>query len=103
MVATAAMRAGWWSALRADYPISAKSDLPHPETSAKVIMIDPSQSEIRIAKAARALAMVAKAVRSSEVVPFELFEEAAGAGGFGEKNLELVAAGSALPTFSASF
>ncbi len=150
LVATAAMRAGWWSAQRDDYPITVKSghsvseviispgeihysgierpnvlvvvsedgygkagpylasmtpddtvfvvaDLPRPDTAAEVITIDPNQSDVRIAKAARALAMVAKAVQTSGVVPFELFEESAGEGGFGEKNLELVAAGVGLP------
>lgn len=83
--------------MTADDTAFVAADLPHPETAAKVITIDPNQSDVRISEAARALAMVSKAVQSSEVVPFELFEESAGEGGFGEKNLEPVAAGVALP------
>ena len=58
--------------------------------------LDPAASEARIPKASLALALVAHAVERSRVVPFDLFEETAGEGGFGEKNLELLAAGVAL-------
>ncbi len=69
-----------------------------PETAAKVVTIDHSSSETRIPKASLALAMVANAVSNTGVVPFELFEATAGEGGFGDKNLELIAAGLALGT-----
>ena len=67
-----------------------------PETAAEVVALDPAASEARIPKASLALALVAHAVERSRVVPFDLFEETAGEGGFGEKNLELLAAGVAL-------
>ncbi len=67
-----------------------------PETAATVVVLDPAASEARIPKASLALALVAHAVERSGVVPFDLFEETAGEGGFGEKNLELIAAGIAL-------
>jgi Pyruvate/2-oxoacid:ferredoxin oxidoreductase gamma subunit len=69
-----------------------------PETKAQVVTIDPASSETRIPKASLALAMVAHAVSKSGVVPFDLFEATAAEGGFGEKNLELVAAGLTLGT-----
>ena len=67
--------------------------LEHPVTEAQVIVLDPAQSDVRIPRASLALAMVAKAVHHTGVVPFDLFEESAGEGGFGEKNLALVTAG----------
>ena len=67
-----------------------------PDTAAKVIVVDPASSEKRIPKASLALAMVAHAIERTAIVPFDLFEATAGEGGFGEKNLELVAAGVAL-------
>lgn len=67
-----------------------------PATAAKVITLDPAASETRIAKASLGLAMVAHAVERTTIVPFDLFEATAGEGGFGEKNLELLAAGVAL-------
>ncbi len=70
--------------------------LPHPETAAEVIVLDPATSKVRIPKASLALAMVSAAVHQTGVVPFDLFEETAGEGGFGEKNLQLLAAGLAL-------
>ena len=69
---------------------------PQPETAAKVITVDPASSEMRIPRASLALAMVSKAIHETDLVPFDLFEGTAGEGGFGEKNLELVAAGVAL-------
>lgn len=72
------------------------SDLPAVSTAAKVLMVDPASSEMRIPKASLGLAMVASAVKHSGVVPFDLFEQTAGEGSFGEKNLELVAAGATL-------
>ncbi|MCP4304006.1 MAG: 2-oxoglutarate synthase [bacterium] len=67
-----------------------------PATAAKVIVLDAAASETRIPKASLALALVSHAVDRSEIVPFDLFEATAGEGGFGEKNLELLAAGVAL-------
>ncbi len=67
-----------------------------PATKAKVIVVDPAASETRIPKASLALAMVANAVKQTDLVPFDLFEQTAGAGAFGDKNLELVTAGVAL-------
>ncbi len=66
------------------------------ETAAKVVVLDPASAEMRIPKASLALAMVAHAINATGLVPFDLFEAAAGEGGFGEKNLELVAAGVAM-------
>jgi pyruvate/2-oxoacid:ferredoxin oxidoreductase beta subunit/Pyruvate/2-oxoacid:ferredoxin oxidoreductase gamma subunit len=87
-------------AMREGDTVFVAAGLSHPETKAEVVTIDPAQSETRIPKASLALAMVAKAVHSTGVVPFELFEAAAGEGGFGEKNLELVAVGVALESAS---
>jgi Pyruvate/2-oxoacid:ferredoxin oxidoreductase gamma subunit len=81
-----------------DDTVFVAAGLPHPETAAAVITLDPTQSEMRIPRASLALAMVAKAVHATGVVPFDLFEESAGEGGFGQKNLELVNAGVTLPT-----
>ncbi len=67
-----------------------------PATKSRVVTVDPSTSEMRIPKASVALAMVAHAINATGLVPFDLFEATAGEGGFGEKNLELVAAGVAL-------
>jgi pyruvate/2-oxoacid:ferredoxin oxidoreductase beta subunit/Pyruvate/2-oxoacid:ferredoxin oxidoreductase gamma subunit len=69
-----------------------------PDTKAQVVTIDPASSQTRIPKASLALAMVAHAVSKSGVVPFGLFEATAAEGGFGDKNLELVAAGLTLGT-----
>ncbi len=149
LVASAAMRSGWWSAQRDDYPVTVKTGpsvseviispdeihysgierpdvlvivsqegmgkvarylqamgeedtvfvaagLAAPETAARVITVDPAASSPPIPTASRALTMVAHAVNETSVVPFPFFEEAAGQGMFGEKNLELVAAGVAL-------
>lgn len=149
LVALAAMRSGWWSAQRDDYPITVKSGhsvsevivapeeihysgvekpdvlvvvsddgigksgpylenmdssgavfvaagLDLPPTDAKVITVDPASAETRIPKASLALAMVATAIHHTSLVPFESFEATAGEGSFGEKNLELIAAGAAL-------
>lgn len=149
LVALAAMRSGWWSAQRDDYPITVKSGhsvsevivspeeihysgvekpdllvvvsddglgkagpyLEHmdasgvvfavagldlPATAAKVVTVDPSSAATRIPRASLALAMVAAAIRHTALVPPELFEAAAGAGSYGEKNLELVAVGATL-------
>lgn len=151
LVSLAAMRSGWWSAQRDDYPITVKSghsvseviispeeihysgvdkpdvlvvisddglgksgpyldnmdsegvvyvaaglDLPH--TEAKVVTVDPASAETRIPSASLALAMVAGAIHHTGLVSFESFEETAGEGNFGEKNLELVALGISLGT-----
>ncbi len=149
LVAAAAMRAGWWSAQRDDYPITVKTGpsvsevivsaeeinysgidqpdvlvivsedglgksaaflenmtsdgtvclaagLPLPETAAQLYTIDPAASDPPIARASRALAMVGHAVARTGVVPFDIFEDVAGQGAFGAKNLDLVAAGVAL-------
>jgi Pyruvate/2-oxoacid:ferredoxin oxidoreductase gamma subunit len=149
LVATAAMRSGWWSAQRDDYPITVKTGpsvsevivspeevnysgvdrpdvlvivseeglaksapffeamvgedtvfltagLAHPDTAARVLTVDIAGSDKPVPKASRALAMVAHAVDRTGVVPFDLFEAAAGEGAFGEKNLDLLAAGVAL-------
>ena len=149
LVSLAAMRVGWWSAQRDDYPITVKSghsvseviispeeihysgvDKPDvlvvvsedgvgkagpyleamdeadtvfvaaglelPATGATVVVVDPASSEMRIPSASLALAMVAHAINSTQIVPFDLFEATAGEGGFGEKNLELISAGVSL-------
>jgi pyruvate/2-oxoacid:ferredoxin oxidoreductase beta subunit/Pyruvate/2-oxoacid:ferredoxin oxidoreductase gamma subunit len=149
LVALAAMRAGWCSAQRDDYPITVKSGhsvseviiapdevhysgveqpdvlvvvsddgvaksgpyldamdadatvyvaagLELPPTKARVVAVDPSSSETRIPGASLALAMVAHVIKDTDLVPFGVFEEMAGEGSFGEKNLELGAAGVAL-------
>ena len=78
------------------------ADLPSVSTKARVVTIDAAASAVRIPQASLALALFAKAIKETRVVPFELFEQSAGEGGFGEKNLELVAAGLALPAQPAS-
>ncbi len=72
------------------------SGLQLPATKAKVVTLDPASSETRIPRASLALAMVAHAIKHTGLVPFDLFEATASDGAFGEKNLELVAAGIAL-------
>jgi pyruvate/2-oxoacid:ferredoxin oxidoreductase beta subunit/Pyruvate/2-oxoacid:ferredoxin oxidoreductase gamma subunit len=149
LVSLAAMRSGWWSAQRDDYPITVKSghsvseviispeeihysgvDKPDvlvvasedgvgkagpylenmdgdgivfvaaglvlPPTVARVITVDVANAAVRIPRASMALALAAKAIKDSGLVPFEAFEAAAGEGSFGDKNLELVATGSTL-------
>lgn len=149
LVASAAMRAGWWSAQRDDYPITVKSgpsvseiivapdeihftgvDRPDvlvivtedglkkasgylkamtaddtifvaagldlPATSARVVVVDPAGASPPIARTSRALAMVAHAVHSTGLVPFDTFEQVAGLGAFGTKNMKLVTSGVAL-------
>lgn len=80
----------------ADGTVFAAAGLELPATKARVVTLDPASSETRLAKASLALAMVSQAVSATGFIPFDLFEAAAGEGAFGDKNLELVAAGVAL-------
>ncbi len=149
LVSLAAMRAGWWSAQRDDYPITVKSghsvsevivapeeihysgvDKPDvlvvvsedgvgksgpylenmdedgivfvaagldiPKTAATVVTVDVANADIRIPKASMALAVAAKAIHDTGLVPFDSFKKVAGEGSFGDKNMELVTAGTAL-------
>ncbi len=70
--------------------------LARPVSAARILTVDMAASDKPIPKASRALAMVAHAVEATGVVPFDLFEEVAGRGAFGQKNLDLIAAGVAL-------
>jgi 2-oxoglutarate ferredoxin oxidoreductase subunit beta len=83
-------------AMTADDTVFISAELPPVETAAQVHTVDPASAQMRIPKASLGLAMVAAAVRHTGVVPFDLFEQTAGEGSFGEKNLELVAAGAGL-------
>ncbi len=67
-----------------------------PDTAARVVSVDLAGAGRPIPSASRALAMVAHAVDRTGAVPFDRFETVAGQGAFGEKNLDLVAAGVAL-------
>lgn len=149
LVSLAAMRAGWWSAQRDDYPITVKSghsvsevivapdeidysgvDKPDvlvvvsedgvgksgpylenmdedgivfvvagldiPKTAATAVTVDVATADTRIPRASMALAVTAKAIHDTGFVPFESFEKVAGEGSFGDKNMELITAGTAL-------
>jgi hypothetical protein len=67
-----------------------------PKTAATVVTVDVANADIRIPKASMALAVAAKAIHDTGLVPFESFEKVAGEGSFGDKNLELVTAGTVL-------
>jgi Pyruvate/2-oxoacid:ferredoxin oxidoreductase gamma subunit len=83
-------------AMDADGVVLIAAGLPVPETDARVVVLDPSAAEVRIASASLALALVSAAVATLDIVPLAVFEEVAGHGAFGPKNLEIVAAGVAL-------
>ncbi len=83
-------------AMDGDGVVFIAAGLPVPQTAARVMVIDPSAAEVRIASASMALALVSTAVAALGIVPLATFEEVAGAGAHGPKNLEIVAAGIAL-------
>jgi pyruvate/2-oxoacid:ferredoxin oxidoreductase beta subunit/Pyruvate/2-oxoacid:ferredoxin oxidoreductase gamma subunit len=88
--------AGFLDKMAEEDAVFVAAGLPLPDTSAQVHTIDIAGSGQPIPKASRALAMVAHVVEKTGVVPFGFFEEVAGDGAFGAKNLDLVAAGLAL-------
>jgi 2-oxoglutarate ferredoxin oxidoreductase subunit beta len=83
-------------AMDADGVVFVAAGLPVPDTDARVVVIDPAAAEVRIASASLALALVSAAVATLDIVPLAVFEEIAGRGAYGPKNLEIVAAGVAL-------
>jgi Pyruvate/2-oxoacid:ferredoxin oxidoreductase gamma subunit len=88
--------AGFLESMTEDGTVFVAAGLALPATEARVVTVDFAGAVKPIPSASRAVAMVAHAVDRSSVVPFDLFEAAAGRGPFGEKNLGLVAAGVAL-------
>ncbi len=83
-------------AMDGDGVVFVAAGLPTPETAARVVVVDPSTAEVRIASASMALALMSYAVAELGIVPLAAFEEVAGAGAHGPKNMEIVTAGMAL-------
>jgi pyruvate/2-oxoacid:ferredoxin oxidoreductase beta subunit len=88
--------AGFLEKMTGEDTVFVAAGLALPDTAARVVTLDFAGALKPIPTASRALAMVAHAVEKTGVVPFDFFEAVAGHGAFGEKNLDLVAAGVAL-------
>jgi len=82
--------------MTADGTVYLNANLAIPDTAAGVVTVDPGAAPVRLPRASLALVMVGLAMGREQVIPFAAFEETAGEGSFGEKNLQLLEAGKAL-------